>query len=106
MWKFIGKEVIEGRVYIVHNFIIRDAVGNLKLVSSDICLRFSNATNFAACADDIIIPLYKFEIFDLADILTEAFKLGENENPEFVIGIFMLVVKFSLLVLSPNVCSN
>lgn len=90
MWKVIGNEVVEGGVYIVQNFIIRDVAGNLKPVSSDICLRFTNASNFAACADDLIIPLHKFEFFDLADIFTEASKLGENENPEYAIGIFFI----------------
>lgn len=88
MWRVISKNVVEGGVYIVKNFTVKDTIGTLKPLSSNICLRFSNATKFEACVDELIIPLYKFEFLDLGDLFIEASRVGEKENPEFALGNF------------------
>lgn len=96
---------MEGAVYVVENLIVRDAVGTLKPVSSDLCIRFSNASTFKPCLDNQIIQLYKFEFMDLDDIFAEASKLGEKENPEFAIGksIFIqLNIYIYIIVLQSN----
>lgn len=92
MWNVIGKDVVEGGVYIVQNFIVRDAVGNLKPVSSDICIRFTNASTFEPWLDELIIPRHKFEFFDLGDLFAEASRLPENANPEFAVGKFYQLI--------------
>lgn len=65
---------------------MRDAVGNLKPVSTDYSLRFTAATTFEKCEDDLMIPRHKFEFMDLGDCFNEASRLEPNENPEFAIG--------------------
>lgn len=79
---------MEGGVYVVDNFSIKDVVGTLKPVSNDINLRFSVATRFQPCLDELIIPHHKFEFMDLGDLFAEASRLGEKENPEFATGNF------------------
>lgn len=79
---------MEGGVYVVKNFIVRDAVGSLKPVSSDLCIKCTNATKFEPLGDELIIPLHKFEFLDLGDLFIEASRLNEKENPEFATGTF------------------
>lgn len=82
---------MSGGVYIVQNFIVRDAVGNLRPVSANLSLRFTNATTFVPCKDDLIIPQHKFEFIDLGDLFAEASRVGEKENPEFALGNFFRI---------------
>ncbi|XP_074324030.1 uncharacterized protein LOC141660953 [Apium graveolens] len=80
-WKLIGKNVVEGAVYIIETCTVRDASGNLKPVSTDTSIRFTNATTFQPCTDYVMIPKYKFEFMDLGDLMDEAKKYGPKENP-------------------------
>ncbi|XP_074356563.1 uncharacterized protein LOC141696303 [Apium graveolens] len=93
-WKLIGKNIVEGAFYIIDTFIVRDASGNLKPVSTDTSIRFTYATTFQPCADYVMIPKYKFEFMDLGDLMDEARKYGPKENPEFVIDIIGVVEDF------------
>ncbi|XP_074377538.1 uncharacterized protein LOC141719052 [Apium graveolens] len=73
--------IVEGVVYIIDTFMVRDASGNLKPVSTDTSIRFTNATTFQPCTDYVMIPKYKFKFMDLGDLMDEARKYGPKENP-------------------------
>ncbi|KAL8127655.1 hypothetical protein AgCh_014528 [Apium graveolens] len=61
----------------------RDTVGKLKPMSTNLCIRLLGST-FIQCVEDYgMIPRYKFEFMDLADLGEETKHLGENENLEF-----------------------
>ena len=96
-WKLIGKNIIEGAVYIIETFMVRDASGNLKPVSTDTSIRFTNATTFQPCTDYVMIPKYKFEFMDLGDLMDEARKYGPKENPEFSIGYFLFPIWLNII---------
>ncbi|XP_074347202.1 uncharacterized protein LOC141686036 [Apium graveolens] len=65
IWNGFKTLVIEGDVYVFDQFSVKDAVGNLKPVQTDICIRFSQYTTVTAIEDDGMIPAYKFEFLDL-----------------------------------------
>ncbi|XP_074348532.1 uncharacterized protein LOC141687226 [Apium graveolens] len=93
-WKLIGKNIVEGAVYIIDTFMVRDASGNLKPVSTDTSIRFTNATTFQPCTEYVMISKYKFEFMDLGDLMDEARKYGPKENQEFAIDIIGVVEDF------------
>lgn len=93
-WKVIIKNAMEGGVYIIKTFIIRDTVGNLKAVSTDICIRLTNVTTFQPCPNDVMIHLHKFEFFDLHNLFSEASRQVPGGNPEFAIGLFKFKNRF------------
>lgn len=82
--------VVEGGVYVIEQFSVKDAVGTLKPVQTKICIRFTKDTTVKEVADDGMIPLYKFEFLDLGDLQAEANKYQPRENPEFAIGTLLL----------------
>lgn len=88
MWDKIGKEVVEGNVYMIETFNVRDPGGNLKPVSSDNNVRCTNEITFRPCPDDLMIPLHKFEFLDLGDLFAEAGLLAPNHTLEFAIGMY------------------
>lgn len=85
-WRAIGKEVAEGKVYVVENFQVRDTIGKLKPVSTKLCLRLLNSTTIKEVEEDVMIPKHKFEFMDMGDLLEECDRLSENQNPEFAYG--------------------
>ncbi|XP_074358808.1 uncharacterized protein LOC141698091 [Apium graveolens] len=67
--------------------MVRDASGNLKPVSTDTSIRFTNATTFQPCTNYFMILKYKFEFMDLGNLMDESRKYGPKENPEFAIVV-------------------
>ncbi|XP_017257293.2 uncharacterized protein LOC108226812 isoform X1 [Daucus carota subsp. sativus] len=93
-WRAIGKEVAEGKVYVVENFQVRDTIGKLKPVSTKLCLRLLNSTTIKEVEDDVMIPKHKFEFMDMGDLLEECDRLSENQNPEFAYDVIGAVEEF------------
>ena len=85
-WTAIGKEVVEGNVYVIENFQVRDSTGKLKPVSNKLCIRLLSSTIIIDQPNDLLIPVHKFEFMDLGDLSEEAKKIVGDENPEFAIG--------------------
>ena len=88
-WTAIGKSVLEGKVYVVENFQVRDSTGRLRPVSNKKCIRLLSSTTIDEVDDDTMIPYHKFEFMDLADLLGEAERNANVENPEFSTGFYM-----------------
>ncbi|XP_074351530.1 uncharacterized protein LOC141690648 [Apium graveolens] len=98
--KAIGRDVVEGHIYTFQNFIVRDTVGRFKPVSTNLGIRLLDSTFIHRVEDDGIVPHYKFEFMDLADLEEEMKHLRENENPEFtayLIGVINEYEKTRLL---------
>ncbi|XP_074360911.1 uncharacterized protein LOC141701155 [Apium graveolens] len=93
-WKAIGKDVVEGHVYRFENYTVRDTVGKLKPVSTNLCIRLLGSTIIQRVKDDGMIPHYKFEFMDLGDLEEEIKHLGENENPEFAANLIGVIDKY------------
>ncbi|XP_074327936.1 uncharacterized protein LOC141665849 [Apium graveolens] len=85
IWNGFKTPVIEGGVYVFDQFSVKDAVGNLKPVQADICIRFSQHTTVTAVEDDGMIPAYKFKFLDLGDLFAEASKYQPHQQSEFAI---------------------
>ncbi|KAL1811216.1 hypothetical protein ACET3Z_021281 [Daucus carota] len=82
-WRAIDKEVVEGNVYVIENFQVRETIGKLKPVSTRLCIRLLSSTVIQPVEDDVMIPKHKFEFMDMGDLLFECQRLTENQNPEF-----------------------
>nr|XP_017248313.1 PREDICTED: uncharacterized protein LOC108219398 isoform X2 [Daucus carota subsp. sativus] len=93
-WTAIGKEVVEGNVYVIENFQVRDSTGKLKPVSNKLCIRLLSSTIIIDQPNDLLIPVHKFEFMDLGDLSEEAKKIVGDENPEFAIDIIGVVENF------------
>ena len=85
-WKAIGKDVKEGGVYIIESFQVRDTYGRLRPVSTNVDLRFLNSTKIQPVEDDIMIPLHKFEILEVGDLIEPGGQSEVDENPEYALG--------------------
>ena len=85
-WRAIDKEVVEGNVYVIENFQVRETIGKLKPVSTRLCIRLLSSTVIQPVEDDVMIPKHKFEFMDMGDLLFECQRLTENQNPEFAYG--------------------
>ena len=96
-WKAIGKEVVEGKVYSVENFQVRDTIGKLRPVSTKFCIRLLNSSVIEEVEDDAMIPMYKFEFMDMGDLVVECVSLAENQNAEFAYGILSAIFLISAL---------
>ena len=71
----------------ISNFYTKEALGNLKPVTSDILINFSQSTTVEKVEeDDFMIPKYKFEFVDLSDLLSVASANEGVEFPEFSTG--------------------
>ncbi|XP_074323412.1 replication protein A 70 kDa DNA-binding subunit D-like [Apium graveolens] len=97
IWNGFKTPVIEGGVYVFDQFSVKDAVGNLKLVQTDICIRFSQYTTVTAVEDNGMIPAYKFEFLDLGDLFAEASKYQPQQQPEFAIDVIGVIEDFEPL---------
>ncbi|KAL8154991.1 hypothetical protein AgCh_000381 [Apium graveolens] len=67
-------------------FAVKDPVGNLNPVQTNLCIRFTGSTTVRTAPDDSMIPLQKFKFLDLGDLFAEANKCLPQQQPEFVIG--------------------
>lgn len=85
-WNAIGTNVVEGGVYVIQDFAVKDTAGNLKPVSTRNTIRFNNGTTFEPSVDNSMIPLHKFEFIDLGGLYNIASLYEPNENPEFATG--------------------
>ncbi|XP_063939987.1 uncharacterized protein LOC108197985 [Daucus carota subsp. sativus] len=93
-WSAIGKEVVEGNVYVFQNFQVRDSTGKLKPVSTKLCIRLLSSTTIEEQSNDHLIPRYKFEFMDFGDINEESKKVVGDENPEYAIDIIGVIEHF------------
>ncbi|KAL8121199.1 hypothetical protein AgCh_018092 [Apium graveolens] len=93
-WKAIGRDVFEGHVYRFDNFTVRDTVGKLKPVSTNLCIRLLGSTIIQRVEDDGMIPRYKFEFIDLADLEEEKKHLGDNEKLEFAADLIGVIDEY------------
>ncbi|KAL6500614.1 hypothetical protein OROHE_025411 [Orobanche hederae] len=93
-WRAIGKEVIEGVVYIIENFQVRDTIRRLKPVSTKLCIRLLSSTTIESVENDAMIPLHKFEFMDLSDLVKECNKITNDENPEFAVDLIGVIKDF------------
>lgn len=85
-WNTIGNGVVEGNVYKVENFQVRDTIGRLKPVFTKLCICLLSSSNIVGVENDVMIPAHKFEFMDLEDLFAECNKYTNDENPEFDIG--------------------
>lgn len=83
----IGNGVVEGNVYTIENFQVRDTIGRLKPISTKIFIRLLGSTRIEPVGNDVMIPLHKFELMDLGDLFTECNQYASDEIPEFAIGL-------------------
>ncbi|XP_074352256.1 replication protein A 70 kDa DNA-binding subunit C-like [Apium graveolens] len=97
IWNGFKTPVIEGGVYVFDQFSVKDAVGNLKHVQTEICIRFSQYTTVTTVEDDGMIPAYKFEFLDLGDLFAEASKYQPQQQPEFAIDVIGVIEDFEPL---------
>uniref|UniRef100_A0A175YHT4 Replication protein A 70 kDa DNA-binding subunit B/D first OB fold domain-containing protein n=1 Tax=Daucus carota subsp. sativus TaxID=79200 RepID=A0A175YHT4_DAUCS len=93
-WRAIDKEVVEGNIYVIQNFQVRDTIGKLKPISSRLCIRLLSSTYIEPVEDDAMIPRHKFEFMDMGDLLDECNRLTENQNPEFAYDVIGVVEHF------------
>ncbi|XP_017233205.1 replication protein A 70 kDa DNA-binding subunit C [Daucus carota subsp. sativus] len=93
-WRTIDKEVVEGNVYVIENFQVRETIGKLKPVSTRLCIRLLSNTVIEPVEDDVMIPKHKFEFMDMGDLLFECQRLTENQNPEFAYDVIGVVEHF------------
>lgn len=91
-WNGLETPIIEGSVYVVEQFLVKDVVGTLKAVQSDLCIIFTTYTTVKAIDDDSMISTYKFQFLDLGDLFAEANKYQPQQQPEFAIGLSNIVV--------------
>ncbi|XP_074328297.1 uncharacterized protein LOC141666203 [Apium graveolens] len=97
-WKVIGRDMVEGHVYRFENFTVRETIGKLKPVLTNLCIWLLGSTIIQRVEDDGMILHYKFEFMDLGDLEEETKHLGENENHEFaadLIGVIDEYKKFN-----------
>ena len=79
-WRSVGKDIVEGGVYVISNFYTREAKGTMKPTSSKYLINFSNSTTVQKLiGDDFMIPIHKFEFVDLGELFNIA---SEYENPD------------------------
>ncbi|KAL1824043.1 hypothetical protein ACET3Z_010821 [Daucus carota] len=93
-WTTIGKEVVEGKVYVVQNFQVRDALGRLRPVANKLCIRLLSTTVIEEHPNDVMIPLHKFELMDVGDLVEESKKTKNDENPELAIDLIGVIENF------------
>lgn len=86
-WKTHADKLREGAIYVVSNFYTKEALSNLKPVSSPIIINFSPSTHVEKVEeDDFMIPTHKFEFVDLSDLFSLASSYANAEYPEFSTG--------------------
>ncbi|XP_074337283.1 uncharacterized protein LOC141674478 [Apium graveolens] len=62
-WQAISSILVEGGVYVISNFHVREALGSLRPTHSRIMIQFSQLRTIEKIdVDDFMIPLHKFEI--------------------------------------------
>ena len=92
-WKNIGSKFVEGGLYIITNFYIKDALSSLKPVSSKTIINFSPSTSVEHLTeDDFMIPIHKFEFIDLSDLFSVANSYGAIKNPEYSAGMIIILI--------------
>lgn len=78
-WNALSKkiEIAEGGLYAITNFYAKEAFGSLKPVSTKTLINFSNSMRVEKIEDDdLIIPMHKFELVDMSDLL----KIAKSYN--------------------------
>ena len=86
-WKSISEIIVEGGLYVISNFYIKEAFGSLRPIKSNIIIVFSNFTTVEKLDDDdLSIPFHKFQFVDIADLFKIATENANVDNPTFSTG--------------------
>ncbi|KAL1809544.1 hypothetical protein ACET3Z_026534 [Daucus carota] len=83
----LGLSIFEGNMYIIENFVTRRAIGDLRPVTSDVCIIINGSSTIT------VVPLelgkflrHKFELTKLGDVYSIARNLGPYELPLYAIA--------------------
>ncbi|KAK1393529.1 hypothetical protein POM88_012585 [Heracleum sosnowskyi] len=91
IWKYFGPNIHEGTMYRISNFVVKEAIGKLRPVSSQFLIIFSKVTLMQVLDNEsFFIPKHKFEIVNLRDLHLLANDIHEGVLPEYaydVIGV-------------------
>ncbi|XP_074356667.1 uncharacterized protein LOC141696422 [Apium graveolens] len=99
-WRSVGKDIVEGDVYVIRNFYTREAKGTMKPTTSKYLINFSNSmTVQKLIGDDFMISRHKFEFVDLGELFSIASGYENIEIPEFATYIIGVVEDFEPVIL-------
>ncbi|XP_074371051.1 uncharacterized protein LOC141712131 [Apium graveolens] len=99
-WRSVGKDIVEGNVYVITNLYTREAKGTMKPTTSKFLINFFNSTSAQKLVgDDFMIPRHKFEFVDLGELFSIAFGYENVESPEFAADIIGVVEDFEPVIL-------
>ncbi|KAK1369928.1 hypothetical protein POM88_036020 [Heracleum sosnowskyi] len=91
IWNGITNIIAEGNLYEFFNFIIIEAIGPLRPVSSNYMIRLNQLTTVHHLFGyPVFIPRNKFELSDIAQINDVATVSDTNGNASYAIGEFYL----------------
>ncbi|KAL1803069.1 hypothetical protein ACET3Z_031716 [Daucus carota] len=89
----IGLSIYEGDMYVIKNFITRRAIGDLRPVTSDICIILNESSKVTPVPLEIgRFPRYKFELTDLGDVYSIARNLAPDQLPLYAIDIVGIII--------------
>lgn len=74
-------------MYVIENFVTRRAIGDLRPVTTDICIILNENSIVTLVTFELgRMPRHKFEITDLVDVYSFARNLAPNHLPVYAIG--------------------
>lgn len=88
--------IFAGDIYRITNFIVREANGVFRPVSSTICLRLTQFTIVQPAFNNPITPIamHKFEVVELQDLYDIARSYPPNQMPTHAIGDYNLLLHY------------
>ncbi|XP_074355890.1 uncharacterized protein LOC141695551 [Apium graveolens] len=90
-WRSVGKDIVEGDVYVISNFYTREAKGTMKPTTSKYLINFSNSKSVQKLiGDDFMIPRRKFEFVDFGELFIVVSGYENAESPEFATTFFYI----------------
>ncbi|XP_074374189.1 uncharacterized protein LOC141714575 [Apium graveolens] len=88
IWHDVSNIILEGNAYDIHNFIVIEPAGLLRLVSSDKIIIFVHDTIVHPVPFEVnTIPRHKFELKTIPEIFELAISLSEHVPPVHAIDI-------------------
>ncbi|KAL1823760.1 hypothetical protein ACET3Z_010538 [Daucus carota] len=89
----LGFPIFEGNMYVIENFVTRRAIGDLRPVTSDVCIIINESSNVTPVPLEIgRFPRYKFEITELGDVYSIARNLAPYQLPIYAIDIVGIIL--------------
>lgn len=87
-WNGFANVIFEGNLYEITNFVVRQATGALKPVSSTTCIVLTQSTIAEQILNDAItpIPMHKFELVELEELYDIVKSYPLDEIPANAIG--------------------